>query len=195
MWMSLRSGRVREMAISTPERDRDREATSLPTELLAPLKRRARNTTEQNEHYRRRPPQPDLSADDSDTIQVESSHPGLRTKKSTATNKDLLVTLTKIIQQQNETIRNLERETKEIRKKKVRGDVQAPEPTEILPLLGGLDAWIAYVQSWRACLVLLLQPFGSNLLAHTLTPLQDGGIELLPNNYVLALDDAKYVDV
>ncbi|KAG9185064.1 hypothetical protein G6011_03011 [Alternaria panax] len=106
------------MAISTPEpdRDRDRDATSLPTELPAPLKRRARNTAKQNEHYHRLLVQPDLSADDSDTIQVESSHPGLRTRKSTATNKDLLVTLTKIIQQQNETIRNLERETKEIRK-------------------------------------------------------------------------------
>jgi regulator of replication initiation timing len=116
--MSLRSGRGREMAISTPEpdRDRDRDATSLPTELPAPLKRRARNTAKQNEHYNRLLVQPDLSADDSDTIQVESSHPGLRTRKSTATNKDLLVTLTKIIQQQNETIQNLERETKEMRK-------------------------------------------------------------------------------
>ena len=114
--MSLRSGRVREMAISTPERDRDREATSLPTELRAPLKRRARNTTEQNEHYRRRPPQLDLSADDSDTIQIESSQPIRQARKSTATNKDLLTALTKIIQQQNETIQNLERETREIRK-------------------------------------------------------------------------------
>ncbi|KAJ5025160.1 hypothetical protein J3E73DRAFT_371925 [Bipolaris maydis] len=74
VWMSLRSGRVREMAISTPERDRDHEATSLPTELPAPLKRRARNT-EQNEHYRRRPLQLDLLADDSDTIQIDSSQP------------------------------------------------------------------------------------------------------------------------
>jgi regulator of replication initiation timing len=114
--MSLRSGRVREMAISTPEPDRDRDATSLPTELPAPLKRRARNTTEQNEHYRRRPPQPDLSADDSDTIQIESSQPIRQARKSTATNKDLLTALTKIIQQQNETIQNLERETREIRK-------------------------------------------------------------------------------
>ncbi|EMD85377.1 hypothetical protein COCC4DRAFT_206564 [Bipolaris maydis ATCC 48331] len=103
---SLRSGRVGEMAISTPERDRDRdrEATSLPTELPAPLKRRARNTIEQNEHYRRRPLQLDLSADDSDTIQIESSQPIRQARKSTATNKDLLTALTKIIQQQNETI-------------------------------------------------------------------------------------------
>ena len=104
------------MAISTPERDRDREATSLPTELPAPLKRRARNTIEQNEHYRRRPLQLDLSADDSDTIQIESSQPIRQARKSTATNKDLLTALTKIIQQQNETIQNLERETREIRK-------------------------------------------------------------------------------
>jgi regulator of replication initiation timing len=104
------------MAISTPERDRDREATSLPTELRAPLKRRARITTEQNEHYCRRPPQPDLSADDSDTIQIESNQPIRQARKSTATNKDLLTALTKIIQQQNETIQNLERETREIRK-------------------------------------------------------------------------------
>ncbi|KAF5844089.1 hypothetical protein GGP41_001462 [Bipolaris sorokiniana] len=104
------------MAISTPERDRDREATSLPAELLAPLKRRARDTSEQNEHYRRRPLQLDLSADDSDTIQIESSQPIRQARKSTATNKDLLTALTKIIQQQNETIQNLERETREIRK-------------------------------------------------------------------------------
>ena len=103
------------MAISTPERDRDHEATSLPTELPAPLKRRARNT-EQNEHYRRRPLQLDLSADDSDTIQIDSSQPVRQARKSTATNKDLLTALTKIIQQQNETIQNLERETREIRK-------------------------------------------------------------------------------
>ena len=90
---SLRSGRVGEMAISTPERDRDRdrEATSLPTELPAPLKRRARNTIEQNEHYRRRPLQLDLSADDSDTIQIESSQPIRQTRKTAATNKDLEV--------------------------------------------------------------------------------------------------------
>ena len=113
---SLRSGRVGEMAISTPERDRDREATSLPTELPAPLKRRARNTIEQNEHYRRRPLQLDLSADDSDTIQIESSQPIRQARKTAATNKDLLTALTKIIQQQNETIQNLERETREIRK-------------------------------------------------------------------------------
>ncbi|KAI1676482.1 hypothetical protein KJE20_13908 [Pyrenophora tritici-repentis] len=76
------------MAISTPEPDRDRDATSLPTELLAPLKRRARNTAKQDEHYNRLLLQPDLSADDSDTIQVESSQPIRQARKSTATNKD-----------------------------------------------------------------------------------------------------------
>ncbi|RAR02669.1 reverse transcriptase [Stemphylium lycopersici] len=114
--MSLRSGRGREMAISTPEPDRDCDATSLPTELPAPLKRRARNTAKQNEYFNRLLVQPDLSADDSDTIQVESSQPIRPARKSTATNKDLLTALTKIIQQQNETIQNLERETREIRK-------------------------------------------------------------------------------
>ncbi|KAK7177320.1 hypothetical protein PSPO01_16633 [Paraphaeosphaeria sporulosa] len=117
--MSLRSGLVREVAFSTPERDRDRDhhcdALSLPFELLAPQKRRPRNTTEHGRRYRRPLSQPDPSADDSDTIPIESSQPDLRTKRSTTTNKDLLVALTETIRQQTETIRNLECETKEIR--------------------------------------------------------------------------------
>jgi hypothetical protein len=121
--MSLRSGLVREVAFSTPERDRgsdrerdhDHDASSLPFELPAPRKRQPRNTTEQSGRYRRPPSQPDPSADDSDTIAVASSQPDPRTRRSTTTNKDLLVALTEIIQQQTETIRNLERETKEIR--------------------------------------------------------------------------------
>jgi uncharacterized protein YoxC len=119
--MSLRSGLVREVAFSTPERDRgsdrerDRDASSLPFELPAPRKRHPRNTTAQNGRYRRPLSQPDPSADDSDTVHVESSQPVLPTRRSTTTNKDLLAVLTEIIQQQAETIRNLERETKGIR--------------------------------------------------------------------------------
>jgi hypothetical protein len=121
--MSLRSGLVREVAFSTPERDRerdrererDRDALSLPFELPAPRKRRPRNTIEQGGRYRRPLSQPDPSADDSDIIPIESSQPDPRTRRSATTNKDLLVALTDIIRQQTETIRNLERETKEIR--------------------------------------------------------------------------------
>lgn len=115
--MSLRSGLVREVAFSTPERDRerDRDTLSLPFELPAPRKRRPRNTIEQGGRYRRPLSQPDPSADDSDTIPIESSQPDPRTRRSATTNKDLLVALTNIIQQQTETIRNLKRETKEIR--------------------------------------------------------------------------------
>ncbi|KAH7060970.1 hypothetical protein BKA63DRAFT_225491 [Paraphoma chrysanthemicola] len=123
--MSLRSGLVREVAFSTPERDRgsdrgsdrdrDRDASSLPFELPAPRKRHPRNTTAQSGRYRRPLSQPDPSADDSDTIHVESSQPVRPIRRSTTTNKDLLAVLTEIIQQQAETIRNLERETKEIR--------------------------------------------------------------------------------
>ncbi|EUC26619.1 hypothetical protein COCCADRAFT_10613 [Bipolaris zeicola 26-R-13] len=47
---------------------------------------------------------------------IESSQPTRQARKGTATNKDLLTALTKIIQQQNETIQNLERETREISK-------------------------------------------------------------------------------
>jgi hypothetical protein len=121
--MSLRSGLVREVAFSTPERDRgsdrerdhDHDASSLPFELPAPRKRQPRNTTEQSGRYRRPLSQPDPSADDSDTIEVASSQPDPRSRRSTTTNKDLLVALTEIIRQQTESIRNLERETKEIR--------------------------------------------------------------------------------
>ena len=112
--MSLRSGCVREMAVLTPERDRDRDATTGPIELSAPLKRRARRITEKSVQHPRVQEQPNLSADESDAVQVESSQPALRTRKS-STNKDLLVALTEIIRQQNETIKNLERETREIR--------------------------------------------------------------------------------
>ncbi|KAF2022536.1 hypothetical protein EK21DRAFT_119652 [Setomelanomma holmii] len=104
------------MAVLTPERDRDRDrdATTSLIELAAPLKRRARRTTEKSTQHPRVQEQPDPSADESDAIQVESSQPALRTRRS-GTNKDLLVALTEIIQQQNETIKALERETREIR--------------------------------------------------------------------------------
>jgi hypothetical protein len=102
------------MAISTPERDRDRNATSVPLELAAPLKRRARRVTTKSVQHLRVQEQPDLSADESDTIQVGSSQPALPTRRS-STNKDLLVALTEIIRQQNETIKTLERQTGEIR--------------------------------------------------------------------------------
>jgi hypothetical protein len=113
--MSLRSGRVREMAISTPERDRDRDALPLPFELPPPPKRRPRNIVEQNDNCPRPLPRPDPSAEDTDTVQVESSHPALRARRSTTTNRDLLAALTEIIRQQTEIIKNLERETKEIK--------------------------------------------------------------------------------
>ncbi|KAF3031656.1 hypothetical protein E8E11_000528 [Didymella keratinophila] len=58
---------------------------------------------------------PDPSADNSNTIPIESSQPDPRTRRSTTTKKDLLAALTEIIRQQTETISNLERETKEIR--------------------------------------------------------------------------------
>ncbi|KAF2022519.1 hypothetical protein EK21DRAFT_119671 [Setomelanomma holmii] len=119
--MSLRSGLVREVAFSTPERDRgsdrerDRDASAVPFKLPVPRKRRLRNTTAQTGRYRRPLSQPDPSADDSDTVHVESSQPVLPTRRSTTTNKDLLAVLTEVIQQQAETIRNLERKTKGIR--------------------------------------------------------------------------------
>lgn len=121
--MSLRSGLVREVAFSTPEpdgerdgeHDRNGDALSLPFELPAPRKRRQRNTIEQGGRYRRPLSQPNPSADDSDTVPIESSQPVLPTRRSTTTNKDLLAVLTEVIRQQTETIKNLERETKEIR--------------------------------------------------------------------------------
>ncbi|KAF1978910.1 hypothetical protein BU23DRAFT_190573 [Bimuria novae-zelandiae CBS 107.79] len=79
--MSLRSGLAREVAFSTPERDRgsDRDrncdASSLPSELPAPRKRQARNTIKQSGRYRRPLSQPDLSANDSDTIPIANSQP------------------------------------------------------------------------------------------------------------------------
>jgi hypothetical protein len=114
--MSLRYGLVREVAFSTPERDRgsdrerDHDASSLPFELPAPRKRQPRNTTEQSGRYRRPLSQPDPSAYDSDTIPIGSSQPDPRTRRSTTTNKDVLVALTEIIRQPIETIRNLEHE-------------------------------------------------------------------------------------
>jgi hypothetical protein len=102
------------MAISTPERDRDRDATSVPIKLAAPLKRRARRVTTKSAQQPTLQEQPDLSADESDTIQVKSSQPALQTRKS-STNKDLLIALTEIIWQQNETIKTLQRQTDEIR--------------------------------------------------------------------------------
>src|SRR4051794_32121675 len=102
------------MAISTPERDPS--TTPFSIELAAPLKKRARKPTEKSEQYRRSQEQPDPSADESDDIQVESSQRILQTKKNT-TNKDLLAALTEVIQLQNETIKKLERETREIRQK------------------------------------------------------------------------------
>lgn len=59
--------------VLNPERDRDRDALSLPFELPAPRKRRPRNTIEQDGRYRRLLSQPDPSADDSDTVPIESS--------------------------------------------------------------------------------------------------------------------------
>ncbi|KAF2844753.1 hypothetical protein T440DRAFT_302862 [Plenodomus tracheiphilus IPT5] len=111
--MSLRSGRERELAVSTPERDRD--ATSFLIELAAPPKKRVRRVTEKSVQHPRAQEQHDPSADESDTIQVGSSQPALKTTRRGSTNKDLLVALTEIIWQQNETIKTLERETKEIR--------------------------------------------------------------------------------
>ncbi|KAF2022746.1 hypothetical protein EK21DRAFT_119431 [Setomelanomma holmii] len=100
------------MAISTPERDRN--ATSIPIELAAPLKRRARRATTKSVQHLIVQEQPDLSADESDTVQVRSSQPALSTRRS-STNKDLLAALTEIIRQQNETIKTLERQTRDIR--------------------------------------------------------------------------------
>ncbi|ENI01262.1 hypothetical protein COCC4DRAFT_148444 [Bipolaris maydis ATCC 48331] len=45
-----------------------REMTSLLIELVALVKRRARNITKQKQHYCRQLLQPDLSADDVDTM-------------------------------------------------------------------------------------------------------------------------------
>ncbi|KAF2033799.1 hypothetical protein EK21DRAFT_85958 [Setomelanomma holmii] len=106
------------MAVLTPERNRNRnrnrDTTASLIELAAPLKRRARRVTEKSVQHPRVQEQPDPSADKSDTIQIESSQPALWTRR-TSTNKDLLVALTEIIRQQNETIKTLERETREIR--------------------------------------------------------------------------------
>ncbi|KAF2024315.1 hypothetical protein EK21DRAFT_94205 [Setomelanomma holmii] len=106
------------MAVLTPERDRDRDrdcnATASLIELAAPLKRHARRVTEKSVQHPRVQEHPDPSADESDTIQIESSQPALQTRR-TSTNKDLLVALTEIIRQQNRTIKTLECETREIR--------------------------------------------------------------------------------
>jgi hypothetical protein len=81
--MSLRSGLVREVAFSTPERDhgsdleRDCDAPSLPFELPAPQKRHLRNTTEQSGRYRRPLLQPDLLAYNSNTILTGSRQPNI----------------------------------------------------------------------------------------------------------------------
>ena len=76
------------MAVSTPERDRD--AISVPIELAAPLKRRARRVTTKSVQHLRAQEQPDLSAYESDAVQVGSSQPAPSTRRS-STNKDLLV--------------------------------------------------------------------------------------------------------
>ncbi|KAK7178409.1 hypothetical protein PSPO01_15539 [Paraphaeosphaeria sporulosa] len=118
--MSLRSGLVREVAFSTPERDRDRDhhcdALSLPFELLAPQRRRQEtppstaDATAGHCHSQTHQPMTPIPS------RLKAANPpDLRTKRSTTTNKDLLVALTEIIRQQTETIRNLECETKEIR--------------------------------------------------------------------------------
>jgi len=102
------------MAISTPERNPG--TTLVPIGLAAPWKNRTRKATEKSIQYRNRQEQPEASSDESEDIQVECSQPILRVKKNT-TNKNLLATLTEIIQQQNNTITKLGHEIKEIKQK------------------------------------------------------------------------------
>ena len=173
--MSLRSGRVREMAISTPERDRDRDALPLPFELPPPPKRRARNIVEQNENCPRLLSRPDPSAEDTDTVQVESSHPALRARRSTTTNRDLLAALTEIIRQQTEITKNLERETKEIKQnQQALLDHNTKLVDEVAELKTRIDdltaaaAASAGARSWAA-VAATTDPAGRNATSGTLT--------------------------
>jgi FtsZ-binding cell division protein ZapB len=154
------------MAISTPERNPG--ATLSPTGLGAPRNRRTRKATEKSIEYRNTYEHLEASSDESDAIQVKDSQPILRVKKTT-TNKDLLATLTEIIQRQNDTITNLGREITEIKKQQqtlIEYNINLiDEITELKTRVDGLSAGSQGTRSWAS--VVAETPLGSNATSGT----------------------------
>jgi predicted nuclease of restriction endonuclease-like (RecB) superfamily len=140
------------MAVSTPERNAS--TTPFPNEALAaPWKNRTRKPTEKSVRYQRTRAQPDSSSDELESIQVESNRPARQIKKS-ATNKDLLATLTEVIQRQSETIASLGREVGEVRQQQqvlIDQNVNLiDEVTELKTRLDQLSAASPGTRSWAS---------------------------------------------